>query len=109
MKHCIRNHYFLAFFVSLAISIGLIIGGFITPPQGEIDGSVLKAVGELFLWPALAFGAKALDDDKRIRIQQGNTTIVVGEEQHKHHHPEPMVDDDFDTVADEMMEEPEHE
>ena len=48
------------------------------PPQGEIDGSVLKAVGELFLWPALAFGAKALDDNRKIRIQKGNTTITVG-------------------------------
>lgn len=79
LKNCIRNHYILAFFVTLTISIGLIIGGFLAPPQGEIDGSVLKAVGELFLWPTLAFAVKALDDDKKIRIHQGNTTIVVGE------------------------------
>lgn len=79
MKNCIRNHYFVAFFLSLVISIGLIIGGFFMPPQGEIDGSVLKAVGELFLYPALAFGAKALDDNKKIQMQHGNTTITVGD------------------------------
>lgn len=89
MTHCIRNHYFVAFFVTLTISIGLIIGGFFAPPQGEIDGSVLKGVGELFLWPALAFAAKALDDDKKIKIHQGNTTIVVGERK---------IDDDNETV-----------
>lgn len=80
MKHCIRNHYFVAFFVTLTISIGLIIGGFFAPPQGEIDGSVLKAVGELFLWPALAFGAKALEDNKKIKLQHGATTITVGKQ-----------------------------
>ena len=92
MKHCVRNHYFVAFFVTLMISIGLIVGGFLTPPQGEIDGSVLKAVGELFLWPALAFGAKALEDNKKIQMQHGNTTITVG----AHVPPPPPGDEEVD-------------
>lgn len=79
LKNCIRNHYLVAFFTCLAISICLIIGGFFAPPQGEIDGSVLKAVGELFLFPTLAAGVKALDDNKKIKLQHGATTIVVGE------------------------------
>lgn len=80
MKNSIRNHYFIAFFVTLTISAGLIIGGFFTPPTGEIDGSLLSAVGELFLWPALAFGAKALDDNRKIKIQTGHTSITVGDQ-----------------------------
>ena len=79
MKNCIRNHYLVAFFVSLTVSIGLIVGGYFAPPQGQIDGSILKAVGLLFLYPTLALGAKALDDDKKIKLQHGSTTITVGE------------------------------
>ena len=38
----------VAFWVCLFFSIGLVIAGFFTPPMGDIDGSVLTAVGELF-------------------------------------------------------------
>lgn len=96
MKNCIRNHYFVAFFVSLVISIGLIVGGFFMPPQGEIDGSVLKGVGELFLYPALAFAAKALDDDRKIKLQHGKTTITVGKTE------EPGIEPEVEEV--ELME-----
>jgi hypothetical protein len=99
MKNCLRNHYFVAFFVTLTISIGLIIGGFFMPPQGEVDGSVLKGVGELFLWPALAFAAKALDDNKKIQIQQGQTTITVG----AHTPPPPNEDEDESDGAEADM------
>lgn len=81
MKNCIRNHYIVAFFVTLTVSITLIVGGYFAPPEGVIDGSILKAVGELFLWPTLALGAKALEDGKRIKLQTGKTTITVGKMQ----------------------------
>ena len=35
------------FYFNLFISIALIVGGFLLPPMGIIDGSVLTAVGEL--------------------------------------------------------------
>ena len=44
----------VAFAVCLAVSIGLIVGGFSVPPKGVIDGSVLTGVGELFGFAALA-------------------------------------------------------
>ena len=34
------------FGISLAVSVGLIIGGFCVPPTGQIDGSVLTAAGD---------------------------------------------------------------
>ena len=37
----------IIFWITFAISIGLIITGFILPPTGVIDGSVITAVGEL--------------------------------------------------------------
>ena len=47
------------------------------PEKGKIDGSVLTSVGEIFLWPALAFGAKALDEGHKATISHGNTTIEI--------------------------------
>lgn len=82
-KRPLHKHYVAAFWVTLAIAIGLIVGGFFCPPQGEVDGSILTSVGELFLWPALAFGAKALEDGKIAKISKGSTTISVGHEDEK--------------------------
>lgn len=73
-----NKHYVIAFWATLVVAAGLIIGGFFMPPQGEVDGSVLTAVGEMFLWPALAFGAKALEDGKTAKFQKGDTSILVG-------------------------------
>lgn len=79
MEALFQSHYVIAFFITLILSIGLIVGGFFVPPVGQIDGSVLTAAGILFLWPALAFGAKALSDGKTAKIIKGDTTIEVGD------------------------------
>lgn len=76
-KKPFNRHYIIAFWTTLVVAIGLIIGGFFMPPQGEVDGSVLTAVGEIFLWPALGFGAKALEDGKTISFSKGDTNIEV--------------------------------
>ena len=78
MKNCIRNHYFVAFFVTLFISLGLLITSFLLPPQGEIHPSVLQGVAIMFCYPALAFGAKALDDNKKVKINTKVGSITVG-------------------------------
>lgn len=75
----IKKHYIIAFFVSLGISIGLLITSFFLPPKGQISPSVLQATGELFLWPSLAFAAKAVEEGKNARIQRGKTTVEVGD------------------------------
>ena len=86
-KDCtiIKKHYIWAFAISLTISIGLIVTSFFVPPMGEIAPSVLQAVGELFLWPSLAFAAKAVEEGKNARIQRGKTTVEVGDLDKKHH------------------------
>ncbi len=78
MKECIRNHYFVAFFSSLIISVGLLITSFFLPPQGQIDPSVLQATAIILVYPALAFATKALDDNKRVRISTKVGTVTVG-------------------------------
>ena len=56
-------------------SVILIITGFLMPPRGEIDGSVLTAVGELILFPSLAFGFRALMME--LHITKGDTHIEI--------------------------------
>lgn len=85
MKECLRNHYFVAFFSTLVVSVGLLITSFFLPPQGKIDPSVLQATAIIFCWPALAFAAKALDDNKKVKISTKVGTVTVGH-----------VDDDAD-------------
>ena len=86
----IKKHYILAFFISLTISLGLIITSFFLPPTGEISPSVLQGVGELFAYPALAFAAKALEEGRTARFRRGNTTVEVGDlnNSHRHFHPD---------------------
>ena len=83
MKLCsnLKKNYLIAFWTTLVISIGLLVGGFLTPPQGEIDGSVLEGAGLMFLWPALAFAAKALEENNKVKISHGQTTISIGQDE----------------------------
>ncbi len=76
----LRNQYITAFWLTLVVSIGLILGGAMTPPYAEIPGSLLEGVGLLFLWPALMFAAKALEDGKTATIQHGQTTVKIGKD-----------------------------
>ena len=71
-KHCR-----VIFFICLFTSISLIVGGFFVPPTGIIDGSVLTAVGELIVFPALAFGFRALELGYDVKMQKGETSIEI--------------------------------
>lgn len=78
MKECLRNHYFVAFFSTLVVSVGLLLTSFFLPPEGQIDPSALQGAALLFAWPALAFAAKALDDNKKVKISTKVGTVTVG-------------------------------
>lgn len=67
----------IAFLVCLAVSIALIVGGFFVPPKGVIDGSVLKAVGELFAFAALSVGAHAIRLGYDLKVSKGDTAIEI--------------------------------
>lgn len=71
----------IVFFISLFVSICLIVGGFFVPPTGVIDGSVLTAVGELFAFPTLAFGFRAIELGYDFKASHGNTTVEINNEQ----------------------------
>ena len=62
------------------VSVGLIVGGFLVPPTGVIDGSVLKAVGELLLFPTLLYGFRAIELGLNVKFQKGDTSIAINNE-----------------------------
>lgn len=79
-KKVLNKHYLICFWITLLISIGLFLGGALTPPLFIIDGSIFKAVGLLFLWPTLAFGAKAVEEGRIAKFNFGKNSINIGED-----------------------------
>lgn len=77
------KHYFIAFWITIVVALGLLITGFFLPPKAEIDGSVLEAAGIIFLWPALAFGNKVLEEGHTATISHGNTQIEIKKEENE--------------------------
>lgn len=75
-----NKHYIIGFWITLGISIGLLVGGALTPPMFIIDGSIFKAVGELFLWPALALGAKSIEEGRIAKLHLGQASLHIGED-----------------------------
>lgn len=67
----------IIFIVCLATSVMLIVAGFIVPPMGEIDGSVLTAVGELLLFPTIAYGARAIELGYDFKVNRGDTHVEI--------------------------------
>ena len=72
----------MVFAVTLTVSVGLIVAGFIVPPTGVIDGSVLTGVGELFAFAALSQLPYVIASGKGITLNHGNTSISVGRKPH---------------------------
>lgn len=65
------------------VSMGLIIAGFIIPPPGVIDPSVLSAVGELMGFAAIWMLPSAIRAGKTIKWTKGDHTITVSGEENK--------------------------
>ena len=65
------------FYVTLIVSIALIVEGFIVPPTGVIDGSVLTAVGELVMSAVIEKIPEAIKAGHSIKVQKGDTSLEV--------------------------------
>ena len=63
--------------ICFIISMLLIIAGFLLPPMGIIDGSVLTAVGELLLFPVVIYGFRAIELGMEVKIQKGDTSVEI--------------------------------
>lgn len=91
MKHPKLHN--VVFIVCLLISAALLVAGFLVPPTGVIDPSVLTAVGELFAFAALSQLPFVIASGKGITLNHGNTSISVGR---KPRQPPEEEDDDQD-------------
>lgn len=78
-KITVKNHYLVAFVASLVVAISLVVAGFILPPRGRIDPTVLTAAGILWLWPTLAAAQQAIKEGRRIKLSKGDLTLSVDE------------------------------
>ena len=71
----------IAGWITLLVSVGLLIASFIVPPTGVIDSSVLRGVGELFAFATLfklPNIIQSISDGKQVTLQHGSTTVTVG-------------------------------
>lgn len=68
-------------------SIGLMVAGFIVPPTGVIDGSVLKAIGEIMAGSAVLEVViklpQYIEAGVKAKIEHGDTTITIGKDRNK--------------------------
>lgn len=87
-----NRHYVIAFWITLFFAVALLVTGFFMPPMAVIDGSILKAVGELMFWPAIAFGVKAVEDGRVAKINFGKATVRIGEDENNNGY-----DDDYEA------------
>ena len=65
----------VAFYTTQTVAFSLMIGGFFCPPMGIIDGSVLTAVGEMFLFPTLYSAVHIILAGQDIKVKYGNMEI----------------------------------
>lgn len=65
------------FGITTAIAILLVTVGFVIPPTGVIDGSVLTAVGELMGFAALAQVPMLVKKGTDVTLTHGQTSIHV--------------------------------
>lgn len=69
------------FWICLITSICLIVGGFLVPPLGIIDGSVLTAVGLLLGFAVVGVIMNAMLHGADMKITKGDTTIELDSEE----------------------------
>lgn len=70
----------IPFWICLVASIGLIITGFLMPPIGIIDNSVITAVGLLLIFAVLGQLPIIIEVAGYAKISSGNTTIEISKE-----------------------------
>ena len=68
-------------------SIVLVAAGFCVPPTGAIDGSVLKAIGELMggsaVLEVIIKLPSYIEAGVKAKIEHGDTTITIGKDKLK--------------------------
>ena len=73
------------FYVCLSMTIILLVSGFMLPPTGVIDPSVLTASGILFGFAALAVAGQNLANGKDVTFKKGDMEISIDDDEDNKH------------------------
>ena len=65
------------FYTTFVVSLALVIAGFVVPPMGVIDGSVLTAVGLLLMFAVIAKLPEAIKAGRSLKVTKGDFTAEV--------------------------------
>ena len=80
VTNCILKCKYLIIAIVLAIvAITLIIAGFLVPPLGVIDGSVLTAVGEIVFLVTIFFVWDCVTKGKIAKIKKGDIEASISD------------------------------
>lgn len=69
----------IIFWVCLLAAICLLVAGFLMPPVGVIDGSVLTGVGELFGFATLG-SLPTIISGRSVELKHGQTQVKLGDD-----------------------------
>lgn len=71
------------FYILSGFAVAFLIAGFIVPPLGAINPTVLTAVGEIFAFGVLGTVIKAINMGVSAKLKHNNTSLTVGDDDDK--------------------------
>ena len=78
-NYLLKNKYLIITIVLAIVAITLIIAGFLVPPLGVIDGSVLTAVGEIVFLVTIFFVWDCVTKGKIAKIKKGDLEASISD------------------------------
>ena len=79
VNYLLKNKYFIIAIIMALVAIGLVIAGFLVPPLGVIDGSVLTAVGEIVFLVTIFFVCDCVTKGKIAKIKKGDLEASISD------------------------------
>lgn len=80
-KNYLKNNFFFIFFSVSALL--LLVAGFVAPPLGSIDNTVLIAVGEINGTLAIGAVIKSIDKGRSASIKHKDTELIINGDEEK--------------------------
>jgi len=77
MSDKLRKNGNIIFYITLGVTIILLVAGFILPPMGIIDSSIIQAAGILCGFSVIGQIPAIIESAKSVKIQTGSTSIDV--------------------------------
>ena len=79
VNYLLKNKYFIIAIIMALVAIGLVIAGFLVPPLGVIDGSVLTAVGEIVFLVTIFFVWDCVSKGKIAKLKKGDIEASISD------------------------------